>query len=44
MKHRLLIGAVVTATAVALNLDDVQAFSPGGHALAPLPGAQFSLI
>ena len=44
MKNRIFRCAVVAATAVALNLQRAEAFSPEGHPVARLPRTQFSLV
>lgn len=44
MKNRIFRCAVVAATAVALNLQRAEAFSPKGHPVARLPRTQFSLV
>jgi Cu/Ag efflux protein CusF len=44
MKHRIFTCAVVVATGVTLHFDRVQAFSPGGRAVARVPRTEFSLV
>jgi Cu/Ag efflux protein CusF len=43
VKNRILMCAVAAATAVALNLQGVEAFSPGGHPVARLARTEFLL-
>jgi Cu/Ag efflux protein CusF len=44
MKHRIMVCAVLAATAVSLHVDRIQAFSPANHPLAGVQRPELSLV